>query len=198
MTISIRICAVLSAAFLASPAVAQQPATDAPPPAKPEVAVTEDQPIKLDPSLVDACLDNISIARDDGVKADPYDCIGVAASVCMEQPGGESTAGMVDCAGQEYDVWDAMLNESYRDLLARAETLDTSSTPYLPEDSAPDTALRNMQRDWIAYRDSVCLWESRPWDGGTISLVMQAGCLLDEVGKQALRLRAMQHFEAEH
>lgn len=157
-----------------------------------------DQPDPVaDTSLVEACLENVSIAREDGVDMTDADCIGVAASACMEQPGGESTAGMVDCTGQEYDFWDGMLNDSYQALMARGEDWDPSTIPGGSAEIAPNMLVTKMQRDWIAYRNSSCMWQSRPWDGGTIVNVAHAGCMLDQVAAQALRLRGMLAFERE-
>lgn len=152
---------------------------------------------KADTSLVEACLDNVSIAKADGASMTEKDCIGTASGPCMEQPGGLSTAGMVGCTNQEYDFWDGLLNESYQALMAAGEGWDPESVPGGAPDIAPQTLLRQMQRDWIAHRDSVCMWGSRPWDGGTIVQLSYSGCMLDEVANQALRLRAMQHFDEE-
>ncbi|MFD1795796.1 lysozyme inhibitor LprI family protein [Paracoccus aurantiacus] len=142
-----------------------------------------------DTSLVEACLDNISIAQADGVDAKPQDCIGLSANACMAQPGGDSTASMISCTSGEIDFWDRQLNESYQALLTEAKAWKPSGDPRVTPDMAPEKVLRQMQRDWIAYRDSSCDWASRPWEGGSIIGVIRAGCLLDATAEQAIRLR---------
>lgn len=145
---------------------------------------------EVDTSLVEACLGNVSTAREDGVQMDPRDCIGLAANACMAQPGGDSTAGMINCTSGEIDFWDGLLNEAYQKLMADAQTWTPSGDPRVTQDMAPQAVLRQMQRDWIAYRDSNCDWAARPWEGGTIIGVIRTGCMLDATAGQAIRLRA--------
>ncbi|WBU61836.1 lysozyme inhibitor LprI family protein [Paracoccus albus] len=142
-----------------------------------------------DTSLVEACLDNVSVAQADGVDMEPQDSIGVTASACMSLPGGDSTAGMISCTSAEIDFWDGLLNESYQALMADAQGWSPSGDPGVTQEMAPDLLLRQMQRDWIAYRDSSCDFAARPWEGGTIIGVIRAGCLLDETAEQAIRLQ---------
>lgn len=145
-----------------------------------------------DTSLVEACLDNVSIAQADGVDMKPQDCIGVTASACMALPGGDSTAGMINCTSAEIDYWDGLLNDGYQALMADAKGWSPSGDPRVMQDMAPELLLRQMQRDWIAYRDSSCDFVARPWEGGTIVGVIRAGCLLDATAEQAIRLKRAQ------
>ncbi|MBV0911416.1 lysozyme inhibitor LprI family protein [Anianabacter salinae] len=122
-------------------------------------------------------------------EAERRDCIGVAASACMEDtPGGGSTAGMSGCLDLERAYWDDRLNAVYQDLLAsdRADDADYGG-PNLPSKAE---ALRDMQRAWIAYRDGRCDYEYSQWGGGTGGGPAILGCLMQLTGEQVLYLEA--------
>lgn len=131
---------------------------------------------QADTQLVTACLGNAG-----GASSEAAECIGVAAQACMTQPDGETTAGMVFCMGQEAEFWDKMLNDRYDAVLAKDKQAGASGD-----------LLRQMQRDWIAYRDASCLWQAQPWIGGTMVQLVHTDCILDEVGRQALRLQGIE------
>lgn len=153
---------VLSLCLLGLPAFAQD---------------TGDAGPQADTGLVTACLGNAGEASSEAAE-----CIGVAAQACMTQPDGETTAGMVFCMGQEAEFWDKMLNDNYQALMTRAKTKGADARE-------SEALLRQMQRAWIAYRDSACMWDSAPWNGGTMVQLAYNSCMLDEVGRQALRLQ---------
>lgn len=130
---------------------------------------------EADTSLTEACLENVLIARADDVSMDPRDCIGVAASACTELPGGYSTAGMIGCTNQEQEFWDDRLNRTYGRLIGDLEGQQTRIE-----------RLRQMQRDWIAFRKSSCFWESSQFDGGSIEPVVFNGCFMQMTAERAL------------
>ncbi len=68
----------------------------------------------------------------------------LVAEPCMEQEGGYSTHGMADCHRIETTVWDRILNETFRELLADLK------------DKEREKKLREMQRAWIVSRDRTC------------------------------------------
>jgi uncharacterized protein YecT (DUF1311 family) len=83
---------------------------------------------------------------------------------CLDGPDGQSTPGMVGCAGDETAIQDKALNVAYRkamkDLTAEQKT-----------------KLQAAQRAWIAFRDAECAsYEDDDW--GTISKINAADCLL--------------------
>lgn len=139
-----------------------------------------------DTSLVEACLDNVSIAAADGAPFPATNCIGVASTVCMEQPGGGSTAGMISCTQQETAYWDGLLNDTYQELVAQAERMD-GRTP--GESPTHLDLLREMQRNWIAFRDISCQWEADLYRGGSIMGPIHANCHLQMTAEQTLRLQ---------
>jgi uncharacterized protein YecT (DUF1311 family) len=100
----------------------------------------------------------------------------LVATPCINAAGGTaSDSGMADCYRIEEAIWDDLLNENYKKLLA---TLDD-------EQSAK---LRAMQRAWIAYRDSTC----RFYDDkirGSMAVMMDAACVTRETARRAMLLK---------
>jgi uncharacterized protein YecT (DUF1311 family) len=111
-------------------------------------------------------------------------CIGASANACMEDtPGGSSTVAMSGCLDRELQYWDAKLNENYASALRRARDADGDT------DGAPSaTALREMQRAWIPFRDATCDYERSQWGGGTGGGPATYSCLMRLTGQQALYL----------
>ncbi len=139
------------------------------------------QDLQFDVSDSEQCLINT------GHAGNKSDCIGVSASICMEQPGGDSTYGMGFCLDSELEYWDALLNESYQDLRAAMQASDAD----LPESLAVQTVtLRDMQRAWITYRDTRCSYEASLWQGGTGASPAFLSCSLQMTGEQAIYLMA--------
>ena len=70
-------------------------------------------------ALVQQCYDNATSGKS-------QDCVGSAASLCMEQnAGGWSTYGMNYCIGEEFAWWDAVLNREYQRVMAASKQVDT-------------------------------------------------------------------------
>lgn len=111
-------------------------------------------------------------------------CIGASANACMEKtPGGSSTVAMSGCLDRELQYWDTRLNANYTQARAKARTADS----YV--DGTPsETALRDMQRAWITFRDATCDYERSHWGGGTGGGPATYSCLMRLTGQQALYL----------
>lgn len=157
------------AALLAAPAALAQDASE------PE----------FDAGLVDACL-----ADQSGEKGDPASCVGVAAGVCMNAPGAYSTAGMSYCLGQEYEHWDGLLNATYGKVMAEAKAADAEMKQIGSAADPQAPLLKDMQLNWIAFRDAACLYERSKWGGGTGGGPASIQCMLDLTAQQYLRLGA--------
>ena len=91
---------------------------------------------------------------------------------CLAQPDNQSTAGTVNCVGDELEIQDKRLNAAYRDAMSRMTT------------SRQKAALQKAQRAWIAYRDADCDSQTDP-DWGTISRITAANCRLDHTYTRA-------------
>lgn len=95
---------------------------------------------------------------------------------CVEKA--RDNVGHADCFRVERVIWDALLNENYKELM---EAID---------DKNDQNKLKEMQRAWIAYRDTTCdfYWYKIH---GTMSVPMTAACQLRETARRALLLKFM-------
>jgi uncharacterized protein YecT (DUF1311 family) len=91
---------------------------------------------------------------------------------CLAKPDNQSTAGMINCVGDELQIQDKRLNVAYRGAMGRLTT---------PRQKA---ALQKAQRAWIAYRDADCDSQTDP-DWGTISRITAANCRLAHTSTRA-------------
>jgi uncharacterized protein YecT (DUF1311 family) len=88
---------------------------------------------------------------------------------CRDQP----TSGIVSCVADLTKTWDNRLNRAYKTVMAR-------------QDASRKTALRDVQRLWIKYRDANCgFYAEGP---GSISQVTAAECLRFMTKQRALEL----------
>jgi uncharacterized protein YecT (DUF1311 family) len=94
---------------------------------------------------------------------------------CTEKPEGRSNAGTADCYRVEGEIWDDLLNENYRSLAADL-------------DDEQKAKLRDMQRAWIAYRDSTCGFYYTKIRG-TMAGPMIAACAAGETARRAVLLK---------
>lgn len=140
-------------------------------------AMAQDGMPEFDAAITDSCL-----ASD----ADPMSCIGKAASACIDTPSGSTTVGMSWCLSQELAQWDGLLNDSYGKVMARSKATDAEMADIAS--AAPEQAplLRQMQRDWMAYRDSACSYEGSRWGGGTGAGPAGTDCMLTQTARQYL------------
>jgi len=98
----------------------------------------------------------------------------LVAEPCIGSFGSASDGKMADCYAIEGTIWDGLLNENYKKLLA---TLDDEQT----------AKARAMQRAWIAYRDSTCQFYDDKIQG-TMSIMMHAACNTRETARRAMLL----------
>lgn len=123
-----------------------------------------------DSKAIQSCVKNVkgSVARS-GER-----CIGIVADPCLNRPGAQSTADMVQCAGREAAVWDDILNETFRRLRDKL-------------DEQQKVKLRDMQRAWIESRNRTCDFY-HDYHQGTIAAPMGALCVNRETARRALFL----------
>lgn len=152
---------VIAMSFLAPPALAQSDA----------------DPV-FDGALLDTCL-----ARH-GAEGGEV-CIGVAATPCIDSEAG-TTIGMSYCLGEELKLWDARLNRDYGVVMAAAEATDAEMAELGTAATRQAPFLKQMQRDWIAFRDSACSYEGSRWGGGTGAGPAGTDCAMTLTARQAL------------
>jgi len=82
---------------------------------------------------------------------------------------------MADCCQIEGAIWDALLNENYRELLAALDDEQVAKA-------------RTMQRAWVAYRDTTCGFY---YDKirGSMAGFMEAACVARETARRAMLLK---------
>ena len=99
----------------------------------------------------------------------------VVADPCVGSFGSASDAHMADCYQIEGAIWDDLLNENYKGLLAELDDEQTKKA-------------RDMQRAWIAYRDTTCGFY---YDKirGTMAGFMGAACVTRETARRAMLLK---------
>ncbi len=93
---------------------------------------------------------------------------------CLESPDGQSTAGMVQCAGAELEVQGRALNAAYRALTSDMNARQKAN-------------LVKAQRAWIAFRDADCQARYDP-DWGTISTINANMCMLRRTVERTIEL----------
>lgn len=101
----------------------------------------------------------------------------LVADPCVEKD--DSNLGTANCYRMETAIWDALLNENYKDLMDAIEEKEDQDK------------LKEMQRAWIAYRDTTCdfYWFKIH---GSMSVPMTASCQLREAARRALLLKFLQ------
>jgi uncharacterized protein YecT (DUF1311 family) len=109
---------------------------------------------------------------DDG-KGEEECAFRLVADPCIAKDG--SNLGTADCYRIETVIWNAILNDNYKALM---EAID---------DKGDQDKLKEMQRAWIAYRDTTCdfYWYKIH---GSMSVPMTAACQLRETARRALLL----------
>lgn len=103
----------------------------------------------------------------------------LVAEPCMAEEGGYSTFGMAGCHRLETKIWDRVLNETFRELLADLK------------DKGQEKKLREMQRAWIVSRDRTCEFYDREIHGSQ-AIPMAAACMARETARRAILLKAFQ------
>jgi uncharacterized protein YecT (DUF1311 family) len=104
-------------------------------------------------------------------------CLFQVSDRCAKTPEGKSNVGTADCFRLEQAIWDELLNDNFKGL---RDDLDDDQK----------TKLREMQRAWIAYRDTTCEFYYHKIQG-TMATPMTAACLARETARRALLLDFM-------
>ena len=157
--------AVIASGLLAFPAAAQE--------------------LPFSPTATENCLSNAAS------RAEREACVGKSAEVCYSAEGVYSNYAIGVCFGVEADYWDGRLNAAYVALI-EAETALMDEMRKSGATAVPDaaSALHDMQRAWLPYRDAACWYEYSTWGGGSGGGPANAECLMHVTARQALALEA--------
>jgi len=104
----------------------------------------------------------------------------LVADPCTETEEGKSNVGTASCFRVEQGIWDALLNANFN---ALRDDLDTGQK----------AKLRDMQRAWIAYRDTTCAFYYVKIQG-TMAGPMTSACLARETARGAVLLDFMRRL----
>ncbi len=82
-------------------------------------------------------------------------CAGRLSETCQSSTAdGQTTLGIVNCAGRETAAWDVLLNEEYQATRAWAEEADAVEAGSAPQFARSAEAWLEAQRAWSAGRDA--------------------------------------------
>jgi uncharacterized protein YecT (DUF1311 family) len=98
----------------------------------------------------------------------------LVAEPCIKRKPAAPDVVVADCYRTENSIWDGLLNDNYKSLLA---TLDDEQT----------AKARAMQRAWTAYRDTTCEFYYDKIQG-TMANTMIAACIARESARRAMLL----------
>ncbi|WP_306154969.1 lysozyme inhibitor LprI family protein [Roseovarius sp. MMSF_3281] len=138
----------------------------------------------------DFAVDGHRIDRCIAIQDDPMLCVGREAYDCIEANGGGPNMVLAACHEAEAVFWDAALNRAYQHLVYLAREREAGDVGY--EAGALVTALRDMQRAWMVYRDASCdnaLALAKPF--GSAAGPAFAECQMVQTARQYFVLRGM-------
>jgi|SRR5580704_15563972 uncharacterized protein YecT (DUF1311 family) len=129
------------------------------------------KPTGAEVAAVRACAEKNKDDLDKGER----DCLfNLVAEPCIGKLGAAGDAKIADCYEIEYAIWDDVLNENYKTLLASLDEAQTAKA-------------RAMQRAWVAYRDTTCGFYYDKIQG-TMAGFMGAACETRETARRAMLL----------
>lgn len=126
---------------------------------------------------LDRCLDK---AGDN-----PRNCIGTLSNECQMTPDGSTTPGIIACEQAETELWDRLLNNRYKAVMAATKERENDMKQYGSQSSAV-VALRGAQRKWVAFKDAECQRVLEYYAAGTIRGPAFARCQLGLTAERAI------------
>ncbi len=94
----------------------------------------------------------------------------------MREPGGETTAGMVQCFQAEGAAWDAQLDAT----LQRLESAEPTRNEYLSR----------ANEAWLVWREAECHYRALENEGGSNASVAAAACASELTADRVINLNA--------
>ncbi len=122
----------------------------------------------------------------------------VPVAACAEEPAVDcenatATVELNFCAERELDKADAAMNAVYKKVLAFIAKSD-GEKPY--DAKSWETALRESQRAWVAFRDADCKGLiPMSWGGGTATTGAVLGCMLEKTKARTKELEELYELE---
>ncbi|WP_299839746.1 lysozyme inhibitor LprI family protein [uncultured Paracoccus sp.] len=133
----------------------------------------------IDPNEIEHCL---SRSATDGTR---LDCAGSVQASCLArvqkaQPDLHPVDRQLQCIDAEAQWWEAELNTRY----ARLRKIERARGAERAE------ALKQMERDWISFRDARCAYDRLTNGRGTGGAVAEPLCRMQETARQFVLLGA--------
>lgn len=100
-------------------------------------------------------------------------CIDIVAGPCMEDDGGATTVGMIQCLTREKDLWAAQVTA----LVTRARA---------QESSTQIAQLNTMLQLYEPWRDARCAYSASINEGGSMSRIVAAACVRNTTADLAI------------
>jgi uncharacterized protein YecT (DUF1311 family) len=143
--------------------------------ADPVAARADDTPAAKDVATIGDCLHKLDKKRG-SQETDEATCLMTVARPCTGgNEEGVNSRRLIECLDRERLVWDKMVNDSYKAMMAAL-------------DPDQQTKLREMQRSWIQTRDLTCgFWYD--YFQGLMANPMIAYCNNRETARRAIYLR---------
>ena len=139
--------------------------------AAPDAQAQSRKPTTAEVAAIRGCAEK---NKDDLDKAEQQCLFKLVADKCVGSFGSASDAKMADCYQIEGAVWDGLLNDNYKTLLAGLDDGQTAKA-------------RAMQRAWVAYRETTCGFYYDKIQG-TMAGFMGAACEARETARRAMLL----------
>ncbi len=114
---------------------------------------------------IEACLEK----QDDDAK-----CVGIIQGPCDDAISAGGEAAHATCADNETAAWDVLLNKTWSFMPAYVGDIRFA-------------LLKDVQRQWLAYRDAKCAFLGTA--NGSWGLMLAAFCRLDETARRTRELR---------
>lgn len=122
-----------------------------------------------------AAIRDCATKNKDDIDAAERECLfKLVGDPCIAALATPSDHAMADCQRIEGAIWDRMLNDNYKALLASLN-------------GEQSVKAREMQKAWIGYRDTSCGFYGVKIDG-TMAIGLHSSCITRETARRALLL----------
>jgi len=134
----------------------------------------DDKPTGAQTAAIRDCVEK---NQDDVTEAERLCLFNLVATPCQNTSEGQSNLGMADCFRLEGRIWDGLLNDNFKRLRASLDDQQIAKA-------------REMQRAWIASRDSTCGFYDVKIRG-SMAVPLGAACIVRETARRALLLKSL-------
>lgn len=113
-------------------------------------------------------------------------CLGIVTDACYDQPGSDTSEGIIACIQREYVLWDALVAERHSTLLQAYQ--DTGNILQDVEHAQLQDRLEASQSFWESLRDSDCSFLAAAYRIESLSRTAVMDCLRTRTAERAIWL----------